>query len=91
MQQRTGNWNKADEAREVLEIPAGEHMYFRMRVKGAEEVSFEVSTDGEHFQAAGRTVQATPGRWVGVKAGLFALNEQGRQDGRILADYFIFA
>ena len=61
-----------------------------MRVKGAEDVFFEVSTDGEHFQAAGRTVQAAPGRWVGVKAGLFALNGQGRQEGKISADYFVF-
>ncbi len=90
LQQRTGNWDKEDEAREILEIPAEEQMYFRMRVKEAEEVSFEVSTDGEHFLDAGRTVQATPGRWVGVKAGLFALNEQGRQEGRISADYFVF-
>lgn len=90
LQQRTGNLEKADEVRETLEIPAGEHMYFRMRVKGAEDVSFEVSTDGEHFLAAGRTVQATPGRWVGVKAGLFALNGQGRQEGKISADYFVF-
>lgn len=90
LQQRTGNLGKADEVRETLEIPTGEHMYFRMRVKGAEDVSFEVSTDGEHFQAAGRIVQAAPGRWVGVKAGLFALNGQGRQEGRISADYFVF-
>lgn len=61
-----------------------------MKVKKAEDVSFEVSADGEQFQPAGRTVQTTPGRWVGVKAGLFALNEQDRQDGRISADYFVF-
>lgn len=90
LQQRTGNLEKADEVRETLEIPAGEHMYFRMSVKGAEDVSFEVSTDGEHFLAAGRTVQAAPGRWVGVKAGLFALNGQGRQEGKISVDYFVF-
>lgn len=90
LQQRTGNLEKADEVRETLEIPAGEHMYFRMSVKGAEDVSFEVSTDGEHFLAAGRAVQAAPGRWVGVKAGLFALNGQGRQEGKISVDYFVF-
>ncbi|MCM1193225.1 MAG: glycoside hydrolase 43 family protein [Butyrivibrio sp.] len=90
LQQRTGHWAEGDEVREAVELPAAELLYFRMKVKRAEEVSFEVSNDGEHFQPAGRTVPATPGRWVGVKAGLFALNEQGRQDGRISADYFVF-
>lgn len=90
LQQRTGNWAKDDEVREDLEIWAEELLYLRMKVERAEDVSFEVSTDGEHFRPAGRTVQATPGRWVGVKAGLFALNECGRKDGRVHADYFVF-
>lgn len=90
LQQRTGNWAKEDEVREASEILASELMYLRMKVEREEDVSFEVSTDGEHFQPAGRTVQATPGRWVGVKAGLFALNEQGRKEGRVSVDYFVF-
>lgn len=90
LQQRTGNWSKEDEVRELLAVPAAELMHFRMKVKKAEDISFEISLDGEHFQSAGRTVQAAPGRWVGVKAGMFALNEQGRREGIISADYFVF-
>lgn len=90
LQQRTGNWSKEDEVREASEILAEELLYFRMKVEKSEDVSFEVSTDGEHFRAAGKTVRATPGRWVGVKAGLFALNEQGRKEGRVSVDYFVF-
>jgi len=65
-------------------------LYIRMRVEKEEYVSFEISCDGERFEAIGETVQATPGRWVGVKAGLFAMNELAVVGGSVTADYFVF-
>jgi hypothetical protein len=35
-------------------------------------------------------VEATPGRWVGVKAGLTAINESGISGGSMAVDYFVF-
>lgn len=91
LQQRTGNWTKADEVREGIQEWDQETLLIRMRVERAEAVSFFVSTDGETFLSVGRTVQATPGRWVGVKTGLFALNESGEAGGSVTAEYYVYA
>ncbi len=90
LQQRTGNWTKNDEVREDLENFAGDTIYIRMRVEKEKNVSFEISGDDEHFKSVGRTVEATPGRWVGVKAGLFAINEKENEGGYVKADWFVF-
>ena len=90
LQQRTGNWEKDDEVRESLEEIQGNAIYLRMTVKKETDISFEVGYDEEHFTSCGRVTEATPGRWVGVKAGLFAINEHGSKGGRLKADYFVF-
>lgn len=89
LQQRTGNWEKNDEVRENLETLEGHVLLIRMRVEKSENIIFEISCDEENFRQAGKATQATPGRWVGVKAGLFAINE-GMQGGAVKADYFVF-
>ena len=105
LQQRTGNWTKDDEVRvnlgtmEELGLlgdastrtqDQGVVLYLRMRVENATYVSFEASGDEMKWQPVGETVEATPGRWVGVKAGLFAINEKGQETGCLKADYFVF-
>lgn len=90
LQQRTGNWTKDDEVRNNLGTVEDNVLYVRMRVEQETAVSFEISTDEQHFRAVGSTVQATPGRWVGVKAGLFALNEGESSGGALEAEYFAF-
>lgn len=90
LEQRTGNWTKNDEERYALGTVDSDTLYIRMKVKGAKEVSFEIGQDEEHFTAVGNTVEATPGRWVGVKAGLTALNRLGSEGGSIAVDYFVF-
>ena len=65
-------------------------VYIRMKVEKETYVSFEIGYDEEHFTAIGETVEATPGRWVGVKVGLTAFNEKNSQEGSIAADYFVF-
>lgn len=90
LQQRTGNWTKDDERRKQLRELETETVYLRMRVEKETDISFEVSCDGSEFQPVGETTQATPGRWVGVKAGLFAINEEGRTGGCVKADYFVY-
>lgn len=90
LQQRTGNWEQDDEVRENLEMIETAVLYVRMHVKNAEEISFEISEDEENFRQVGKITSATPGRWVGVKAGLFAVNEAGVTGGSVRADYFVF-
>ena len=90
LQQRTGNWEKDDEVREDLGEIQGDDVYFRMTVKKETDISFEVGYDEVHFTSCGRETQAAPGRWVGVKAGLFAINEHGSKGGKLKVDYFVF-
>ena len=90
LQQRTGNWTRNDEVRADLETLDTNMLYVRMRVEKETDISFEISADAKTFRTVGNTTQATPGRWVGVKAGLFALNEKGLSGGSMRAEYFVF-
>lgn len=100
--QRTGNWEKEDETQVAIEMPetakdstSGDEslpsckIYLRMQVKDAKEISFAVSADGSTFYPVGKTEAATPGRWVGAKAGLFAIKE-GDGGGTVAVEYFVF-
>ena len=76
---------------EELEVWQQERIWFRMRVERSEDISFAVSEDGEEYRSVGRTTKATPGRWVGVKAGLFAINEAGAHGGSVAVDFFVYS
>lgn len=93
LEQRTGNWTKNDETRETIEILTGlwqETLYMRMLVRKEKEISFEIGLREDSFRPAGAKTQASPGRWVGVKAGLFAIRETAGKGGALYADYFVF-
>ncbi len=98
LQQRTGNWANGDEVRiDLRELsglnPQGQtpkRLYLRMYVRKETYVSFAVSLDEEHFEMVGETVEAAPGRWVGVKTGLFAIHEGNGEVGSVKADYFVY-
>ena len=90
LQQRTGHLEKNDEVREDLGAVEQDTLYLRMKVKEAAYVSFEAGSSEDRLAPAGRTVEAAPGRWVGVKAGLAAIHEQGPESGHIQVDYFVF-
>ena len=81
----------ADEVREELEVWKQERIWLKMRVERSEDISFAVSADGEKYRSVGRTTKATPGRWVGVKAGLFAINETGAHGGSVAVDFFVYS
>ncbi len=93
LQQRIGNWTENDEIRrEAAVLPEGtEILYLGMLVKQETEVSFcySLTEEGEYIPV-GQCVEATPGRWVGVKAGLTAINESGISGGSMAVDYFVF-
>lgn len=90
LEQRTGTWTKDDEVRNTLEEIASNTLYMRMCVQSEKDVSFEISIDGKNYRAVGEVIEATPGRWVGVKAGLVAMNELGNLGGAAQFDYFVF-
>lgn len=90
LQQRTGNWEKDDEVREELGSVEGDILCIRMRVEHAGDILFEAGSSEQTLSAVGRLTQATPGRWVGVKVGLFAINESRSTGGSVSAEYFAF-
>ena len=94
LQFRTGRWTKDDETRTDLGEWESDVLYVRMRVEQESRVSFQVSPDGTGYREAGPKTEALPGRWVGVKAGLVALRENGTEGmvnaGSLRADYFVF-
>ncbi len=93
LQQRIGNWTKNDEICSKLEDVEWidvKCIYMRMVVENESIVSFQVSFDGKEYRTVGETIVATPGRWVGVKAGLVALNEGGNAGGAVVVDYFVY-
>ena len=90
LQQRTGNWTKDDEVRTGLGDWNSDVIYIQMKVEKENYRTFYVGTAEENLQPVGQMVEATPGRWVGVKDGLFAINEQGMEGGLVAADYFVY-
>lgn len=88
--QRSGQWQQNDEEERVLQEVKKDELYLRMKVEKAKVVSFYYSYDEENWNFAGETVQATPGRWVGVKAGLYAVHEGETAGGYMRARYFVF-
>lgn len=90
LQQRTGNWTKEDEVHSRLESVEQAIIYLRMKVEKETLVSFEISYDEKNFHQVGTISKATPGRWVGVKAGLTAINELGKKGGMVSVDYFVY-
>ena len=90
LQQRTGNWTKDDEIRTGLGEWNSDVIYMQIKVEKETYRTFYVGTTEENLQPVGQMVEATPGRWVGVKDGLFAINEQGAAGGSVAADYFVY-
>ncbi len=88
--QCTGEWSGQGESRKPLTGISTEVVYLRMLVRNAEEISFCYSDDGENFIPVGEAVEAVAGRWVGVKAGLFAVHEEEGRGGCLRTDAFLF-
>jgi hypothetical protein len=51
----------------------GNACFLRGVVDEKATVRFSWSSDGKEFHEAGVRFQATPGRWIGAKVGLYAL------------------
>lgn len=92
LQQRSGNWTEDDEVRTDLEALDGQtgRIWLQMRVENSSLVSFLYSLDGHEFIPVGDVIEASPGRWVGVKTGLTAFHESSGDCGSVAAEYFCY-
>ena len=98
--QITGEWQKNNECIHMYEEIDCNEIILKMIVAD-DEVSFayccEFNTEdknaddtGVQWIATGEKIKTTPGRWVGVKAGLFCVNREQKTDGVVAAEYFRF-
>ncbi len=85
-----GQWDRGDETEEILEEAMSDVLYLRMKVVQEKWVSFAYSSDGDNWSEAGPATEASPGRWVGVKAGLYAIHKGHGAGGKMQAEYFVF-
>jgi beta-xylosidase len=70
----------------------GDTVYLRATVRAGAVVTFAYSLNGETFEPLGAPFQATAGRWVGARIGLFALGAAGSgEHGFADYDWFRFS
>lgn len=90
LKQRTGSWAEEVETRAGFQRVVCDRIIFRERVEESKFVSFSYSTNGKTFSPIGCVVETSPGRWVGVKDGLFAFREEDGEGGSVKVEYFIY-
>ncbi|ACU03368.1 glycoside hydrolase 43 family protein [Pedobacter heparinus] len=61
-------------------------VYLRLTVQNGAKCKFSYSLDGERFIDSGLSFEASPGKWIGAKMGLFATREDQINDSGY-ADY----
>lgn len=87
---RTGEWLKQNETETVYEQIEAATIYLKMQVHAEKQVVYYYSLNGSDYVQVGKETEVTPGRWVGVKAGLFAIQEGCNKGGCLEAEYFEF-
>jgi hypothetical protein len=71
-----------------IPAPSGE-LYLRVSVKENALCAFSISTDGENFTETGASFEASEGKWIGAKVGLYALGSKRTNDtGWVDVDWF---
>jgi len=88
--QHVGQWNWNIEVEKTLCEALQDELYFCQSVEQGKWVSFAYSYDGENWTSLGEQVETTPGRWVGVKAGLYAMHKGMGETGSMQAEFFVF-
>lgn len=86
--QITGVRQEQEEARHICVWNASD-ILIRMKVDRKGIVSWSVKQEGK-LKRVGESILMTPGRWVGVKCGLFAVNRKDMLGGNLKVSSFIF-
>lgn len=89
--QITGEWEKDEREERLLEISSKQNQIsLFMTIRQQETVSFSYSILEEEEITVGKPVTMTPGRWVGVKTGLFCVCLEEEQAGNTKVEYFLY-
>ena len=73
-------YNGNGETESVITKISSNEIYLRVKVKKGGKCFFSYSLDGKNFINAGDEFDATPGRWIGAKAGIFCTRESQTND-----------
>ncbi len=87
---RKGTWDMDDEIEKEYSEVTTDTIYLQLKVEKESRITYAYSEDGVSYHSVGETHDTAPGRWVGVKSGLFSINEKGTKGGKIRAEYFVF-
>lgn len=77
------------EEKKVLGRWKEKELLLQMKVDKKGKVTWFVKQE-KQYKRIGESIQMTPGRWVGVKCGLFAINYKKHPGGKLKVDSFIF-
>ncbi|POY35840.1 glycoside hydrolase [Solitalea longa] len=81
----------AETEKNIAKLPSGS-VYLRVAVKANAICQFAYSTDGDNFTSINENFSATPGRWIGAKAGIFCTRtDQTNDSGYADFDWFRLA
>jgi hypothetical protein len=69
----------AEVAQQLMKI-SDSVIYFKINVQPGAVCTFQYSTDGSKFIAAGEPFTAQPGRWIGAKIGFFCIRPTTTND-----------
>lgn len=79
----------AAEVKEVIINSAAPEIFMRLTVRTGGKCTFGYSLDGKSYQSLKNVFQATPGKWVGAKMGLFCISTAPTNDsGFVDIDWF---
>lgn len=70
---------KAENEKTIIKLESKD-IYLRVKVAKGAKCQFSYSTNGNTFTAIDDVFEATPGKWIGAKMGLFATREQQTND-----------
>lgn len=80
---------KEPEVKEVIAPSVSREISLRLTVSAGGQCTFAYCVDGKTFRDLSETFQATPGKWVGAKVGLFCLGSTPVNDGGFVdVDWF---
>lgn len=84
--------NGKPEKKTIIKKIDGNKIELRVSVTKGAKCEFSYSEDGKKFTNIKETFEATPGKWIGAKVGLFATrNTQINDSGFVDVDWFRFA
>lgn len=86
----TGEWTKDNEVIIEHDEVTQDDILIKMNVHEDGNVNYEYSYDDITYFPVGEKVMMTPGRWVGVKAGLYCINHRSESKGHLTVDSFVF-